>query len=84
MIIQECLLDSLHYITEQLPLKNEGVRRLWELAILFGMVILEKFIMAQNPPPDKKGGLRTIPARKIFYLHSCLQAALCHYNRLSV
>jgi hypothetical protein len=81
MAIQQRLLDSLNYITEQPPLIMEGVRRLWELAILFGVVILENFIMTQNPLPDKKGGLRTIPARKIFYSHSCLQAALCHYNR---
>jgi len=54
MEIQERLLDSLNYLTEQQLPENEEVRRLRELAILFDEFILEKVIVAENPLADKK------------------------------
>jgi len=54
MEIQERLLDSLNYLTEQQLPENEEVRRLRELAILFDEFILEKVVVAENPLSDKK------------------------------
>ncbi len=54
MEIQERLLGSLNYLTEQQLPENEQVRRLRELAILFDEFILNKVIVAENPLADKK------------------------------
>jgi len=54
MEIQERLLDSLNYLTEQQLPENDEVRRLRELAILFDEFVLEKVIVAENPLADKK------------------------------
>lgn len=54
MEIQERLLDSLNYLTQQQLPENEEVRRLRELAILFDEFILEKVVVAENPLADKK------------------------------
>ncbi|MGC0820608.1 hypothetical protein WKH08_20400 [Pantoea agglomerans] len=54
MEIQERLLGSLNYLTEQQLPENEEVRRLRELAILFDEFILDKVIVAENPLADKK------------------------------
>ncbi|MGC0946796.1 hypothetical protein WKH55_20355 [Pantoea agglomerans] len=54
MEIQERLLGSLNYLTEQQLPENEEVRRLRELAILFDEFILDKVIVAENPIADKK------------------------------
>lgn len=53
MEIQERLLDSLNYLTEQQLPENEEVKRLRELAILFDEFILEKVIVAENPIAGK-------------------------------
>lgn len=49
MEIQQHLLASLNYLTEQQLPENEEVRRLRELAILFDEFILEKVVVAENP-----------------------------------
>lgn len=54
MEIQERLLGSLNYLTQQQLPENEEVRRLRELAILFDEFILEKVVVAENPLADKK------------------------------
>lgn len=54
MEIQERLLGSLNYLTEQQLPENEEVRRLRELAILFDEFILDKVVVAENPLADKK------------------------------
>ncbi|WLO87237.1 hypothetical protein NHB29_22315 (plasmid) [Pantoea agglomerans] len=53
MEIQERLLDSLNYLTQQQLPENDEVRRLRELAILFDEFILEKVVVAENPLADK-------------------------------
>ena len=54
MEIQQHLLASLNYLTEQQLPENEEVRRLRELAILFDEFILEKVVMAENPLTGKQ------------------------------
>ncbi|KGT92326.1 hypothetical protein [Enterobacter cancerogenus] len=49
MEIQQRLLASLNYLTEQQLPENEEVRRLRGLAILFDEFILEKVVVAENP-----------------------------------
>ena len=53
MEIQERLLDSLNYLTEQQLPENEEVKRLRELAILFDEFILDKVVVAENPIAGK-------------------------------
>jgi hypothetical protein len=53
MEIQQHLLASLNYLTEQQLPENEEVRRLRELAILFDEFILEKEVVAENPLSGK-------------------------------
>ena len=54
MEIQQHLLASLNYLTEQQLPENEEVRRLRELAILFDEFILEKVVVAENPLTGKQ------------------------------
>ncbi|WP_240154174.1 hypothetical protein [Candidatus Pantoea communis] len=54
MEIQQHLLASLNYLTEQQLPENEEVRRLRELAILFDEFILEKEVVAENPLTGKQ------------------------------
>ncbi|NIF03527.1 hypothetical protein F3J38_26350 [Pantoea sp. Acro-805] len=56
MEIQQRLLASLNYLTEQQLPENEEVRRLRELAILFDEFILEKVVVAENPITGKETG----------------------------
>ncbi|QKJ89313.1 hypothetical protein PMPD1_4415 (plasmid) [Paramixta manurensis] len=49
MEIQERLLDSLNYLTEQQLPENDEVKRLRDLAILFDEFIQEKVVVAENP-----------------------------------
>lgn len=53
MEIQDRLLDSLNYLTEQQLPENEEVKRLRELAILFDEFILDKVVVAENPIAGK-------------------------------
>ncbi|MBK4771863.1 MAG: hypothetical protein FT726_19740 [Pantoea sp. Morm] len=54
MEIQQRLLASLNYLTEQQLPENDEVRRLRELAILFDEFILEKVVVAENPLTGKQ------------------------------